>query len=88
MLGAGPNRTEDITDVIIEQQAAHLRHLDEMKAAGQLVLAGPFEGGGGLLILRVETLEEAHKLMEVDPHVRAGWLSVDIKPWYTMKGKL
>jgi uncharacterized protein YciI len=88
MLGAGPNRTDEITDEVVERQAAHRRHLDEMKEAGQLVLAGPFENGGGLLILRVDSMEAARALMDVDPHVRAGWLSADIKPWYTLKGKL
>ena len=48
-----------------------------------LVLAGPFEGGGGIFILKVDTLEEAQELAAKDPAVSAGRLLTKIRAWYT-----
>lgn len=90
VLSAGPKRTDEITDEVTERQAAHMEHLTDMHNDGLLVLAGPFgdSGGGGMLVLRVETMEQAQALMDNDPHVKAGWLKAEIRPWLTQKGKL
>ena len=42
-------------------QTAHLNNIDSLHRAGKLVLAGPFgdDKGGGIFILKAESLEEA-----------------------------
>lgn len=67
-------------------QAAHMANIGKMVEEGVLMLAGPFEGGGGIFILKVETVEAAEKLVNRDPAVQAGRLKVKIRPWYTTLG--
>ena len=69
-------------------QAAHMAHIGKMAETGKLILAGPFADGGdlrGLLIFRVDSLEEAKALAEEDPAVRAGRLVLEWHPWYAAK---
>lgn len=71
-------------------QERHLAYLEELAAAGKLVGAGPFsdqpdESLRGLCVMAT-TLDEARELMEQDPSVRAGRLSVEAMTWWTRKG--
>jgi uncharacterized protein YciI len=74
-------------------QRQHLGHLQAMRTAGHLAVAGPFrdqpdDSWRGLCIYRVGSLDEARRLAEADPAVRAGQLTVDVMLWYTPKGAL
>lgn len=76
-----------------EIQKAHLAHLREMAEAGKLLVAGPLGDQPdprlrGLELFRVGSLEEARKLAEDDPAVKAGRLEVVVMTWYTEKGAL
>jgi uncharacterized protein YciI len=76
-----------------EIQKAHLAHIGEMAATGKLVIAGPFDEQSdvrfrGLELFRVATVEEARKLAEEDPAVKAGRLEVVSMNWYFQKGAL
>jgi uncharacterized protein YciI len=64
-----------------------------MKQAGHLKVAGPFseqpdDSWRGLCLYRVGSLEQARRLAEADPAVRAGRLSIDVMHWYTAKDAL
>lgn len=67
-------------------QNAHMANIGDMIKNKKLVLAGPFEDGGGIFILQVNSIEEAEKLCQADPAVSAGRLKTKIRPWYTTKG--
>ncbi len=58
------------------------RLADEKK----LAIAGPFGKNDktyrGLFILNVSSVEEAQRLAETDPAVKAGVFIVDLIPWY------
>ncbi len=74
-------------------QSQHLGHLEAMRVAGHLLAAGPFrdqpdESWRGLCIYRVGSLEEARRLAEADPSVKAGQLALEVMWWYTPKGAL
>jgi uncharacterized protein YciI len=74
-------------------QRQHLGHLESMRSAGHLLVAGPFnnqpdESWRGLGVYRVGSLEEARRLAEADPAVKAGRLTVDVMLWYTPKGSI
>ncbi len=71
-------------------QQRHLGHLRAMYEAGKLVLAGPFdeqrdETLRGMCLYRVATLEEARRLAEADPAVKAGRLVVEVLAWWVEK---
>ena len=68
-----------------------MAHLTAMWKAGKLVLAGPLVDDGdwrGVLIYRTKTLEEAQKLANDDPAVKAGRLVVTMHPWMVERGIL
>jgi uncharacterized protein YciI len=70
-------------------QDAHLAHLAQLHAAGHLLAAGPLsdERFRGLSILNVEP-DEALRLKETDPAVRAGLYSIQTMPWMVPVGAM
>ena len=83
-LKRGPNKSQDsITSAKL--QRAHLDNITKLAEEGKLVLAGPFLDSGdlrGIYIFDVATLEEAKKLTETDPAIKAGSLAMELKLWY------
>lgn len=65
--------------------AGHFANMGRLAKEGKLVLAGPFMEGGkkrGLFVFDVKTLEDAQKLVETDPTIKAGIFEVDMTKWY------
>ncbi len=66
--------------------AGHMANIGRLADEGKLAVAGPFskndKGFRGLFILNVATVEEAQKLTETDPAVKAGIFVADLIPWY------
>jgi len=83
-LKRGPNRSQD-SITAANLQKAHLENITKMAEEGTLVLAGPFLDDGnirGIYIFNVATVEEARKLTESDPAIKAGRLVMELHPWY------
>lgn len=62
-------------------QFRHMRNLFRLRRMKQAVLSGPFADDGdirGIVILKVDTQEEAIGLIESDPAVQAGRLAYEI----------
>ena len=88
MLDKGTTRSQDSAEAN-KLQEQHLAHLNKLAEDGNLIVAGPFEGGGehwGLLIFDVETVEEAIKLEGEDPSVKSGRLKMNAFYWWGSKG--
>lgn len=63
----------------------HMKNIGRMAEEGKLVLAGPFMDDtelAGIYIFNVTTIEEAKKLTETDPAVKAGVFIMELHPWY------
>lgn len=91
ILRRGPSWTPEVTPDVERIQREHLAHLGRMAETGKMVIAGPFGEQQdptfrGMCLYKTETLEEARKLAEEDPAVKAGRLKVEIMAWYTEKG--
>jgi uncharacterized protein len=74
-------------------QAEHLAYHARLRASGQVVTNGPVRDQPdvslrGLTFYRTGSLEEARKLAEADPAVRAGRLAVEIMTWYCPPGTM
>jgi uncharacterized protein len=74
-------------------QREHLAHHARLRASGQVVTNGPVidppdPSLRGLTFYRTGSLEEARRLAEADPAVRAGRLVVDIMTWYCPPGTM
>lgn len=83
LLYSGPSRDGD--DAEVQQiQAAHISRIKELIASGEMVVAGPFDGGElrGMFIYDVESMEEAEALVSSDPAIQAGRLRAEIHAWW------
>lgn len=66
--------------------AGHMSNIGRLADAGKLAVAGPFmkndKGYRGLYIFNTATIEDAQKIVETDPAVKAGILIPDMTLWY------
>jgi uncharacterized protein YciI len=66
--------------------AGHFANIGRLAGEGKLAIAGPFEKNDkafrGLYIFNVPTIEEAEKLVVLDPAVKAGVFVPDMTLWY------
>jgi uncharacterized protein YciI len=74
-------------------QAEHLAFHDRLREEGLVVTNGPLLGPPdpklrGLTFYRVGSLDEARRLAEQDPAVRAGRLVVDVVQWLCPAGTM
>ncbi|MFP4977193.1 YciI family protein [Paenibacillus sp. CN-4] len=61
---------------------AHVRYLQELERAGQLVLSGPFSDyAGGMVIIRAESREAAEAIALRDPYVTNGISRYELRTW-------
>jgi|SRR3569833_443117 len=87
-LKAGPNHLKDSV-AREELQKAHLKNIMRLASEGKLIVAGPFldnQDIRGIFIFNVSSVEDAKKLTESDPAVKAGSLIMELHPWYGSAG--
>ena len=67
--------------------AGHFANIGRLANEGKLAVAGPFEDNNksyrGLYIFNVSTIEDAEKLVVLDPAVKAGVFVPDLTLWYS-----
>lgn len=59
----------------------HMDNINRLAKEGKLIVAGPFEGGGGIFILNTTSVEEATQWLSTDPGVQANRWNVEILPY-------
>lgn len=86
ILKTGPKDAEITGDQRKEIFAGHFANIGKLADEGKLAVAGPFgkndRGYRGLYIFNVATIEEAEKLVMLDPAVKAGVFVPELTPWY------
>ena len=86
ILKTGPKDAEIQGEARKEVFAGHFANIKRLAEEGKLALAGPFSKNEksyrGLYIFNVATVEEAEKLVVLDPAVKAGVFVADLTPWY------
>lgn len=64
----------------------HMENINRLVKADKLIVAGPFfkndDDYRGLFILDVPTIEEAEKLLQTDPAIKAKFLDAVLYKWY------
>lgn len=88
--------SKDVADSLPRRQKArpdHLKRLEQLKAEGRLLLAGPHPAidsadpgpagfSGSLVVAEFPTLEAAQAWADADPYVAAGvYAEVSVKPF-------
>jgi uncharacterized protein YciI len=86
ILKTGPKDAEIQGDARKEIFAGHFANIGRLAGEGKLAVAGPFGKNDrsyrGLYIFNVTTVEEAEKLVVLDPAVKAGVFVYELTPWY------
>jgi len=82
-------------DSLQETLPAHLDYQKSLEAQGALVFAGPLSdttgeamSGGGLIVYRAASFDEARALAEADPMHRDGKRSFTLRRWLINEGSL
>ena len=85
VLKTGPNTTTD-KEKLNQYFSGHMENMGRLAKEGKLIVAGPLgkndKAYRGIFILDVKTIEEAQKLVETDPAVKAKIFDVELYPWY------
>jgi uncharacterized protein YciI len=85
LLKTGTNTTKD-KQFIADCFAGHMANIAKLANVKKLIVAGPMGKNEanlrGIFILNVATIEEANKLLETDPAIKANLLSAEVFPWY------
>ena len=92
ILKTGPKDAEVQGDARKEVFKGHFENIERLAAQGKLAVAGPFGKNDrsyrGLYIFNVATVEEAEKLVILDPAVAAGVFVPELTPWYGSAGMM
>jgi uncharacterized protein YciI len=84
LLRRGPHTTQPAAEAQ-RIQVEHLRHIKWLMDERRMLAAGPFTDDGelrGVFVLNTESSDEARAWAEADPAVKAGRLTVEIRPWF------
>lgn len=87
-LKIGPNRSQSKLQAD-SLQGLHLEHLQRMYDLGFADISGSFGDNGdirGITIYNVPTFQMADSLAHLDPMVKAGRLTIEVRPWWASKG--
>jgi uncharacterized protein YciI len=67
-------------------QNAHRENIGKLVDEGKLIVAGPFDGGGGIFILTTGQASVAQAWLETDPAVKANRWNIDWYPVHFLLG--
>lgn len=71
------NTEKKMTKDVIER---NVRHLEALDVANKLIICGPFEDyPGGMLLVKCDSLNEAHELARMDHFVSEGYREYSIR---------
>lgn len=90
LLMRGNNAEKMDSASLAKIQAGHMAHIQQMANDKKLAIAGPFLENDtlrGIFILDVPSREEAIKLCQEDPAVKAGRLKFSVRKWMSAKGQ-
>ena len=59
----------------------HMANIKRLAGEGKLVVAGPFEGGGGIFIFKTTSVDQAKEWLATDPGVKANRWNVEMLPY-------
>lgn len=85
VLKDGPDKTPVSAEAGAKMQRDHLGNLKWLMDKGYAAALGPLEGEGdwrGLVLMKVQSSDEAKALMADDPYVKAGKMAIEVYPWF------
>jgi uncharacterized protein YciI len=80
-LNKNPSASQMSKDEVDKIMAGHAENREKLAKEGKLLVAGPFDGGGGVYIMKTGSVEEAKAWISNDPGVRAERWTIEILPY-------
>jgi|SRR5688572_15228728 len=59
----------------------HMANIERLAKEGKLLVAGPFDGGGGIFILNTTSTNEAKQWLSTDPGIQANRWDIETLPY-------
>lgn len=75
---------DDATEAEQKVMGAHFVYLKKLAADGKVLLAGPSINGAktfGIIVVEVENEEQARKVLDGDPSIKAGVMKGEVLPF-------
>ncbi len=79
-LNSKPDKAEISEEEEATLQKTHRANIKRMVIEGKMIVAGPFEGGGGIFILKTSDVGEARGWLETDPAIKANRWDIELFP--------
>lgn len=85
-LNSKPNKMDLPVNEQEALQKAHMQNINRLVEDGKLIVAGPFDAGGGIFIFNTSKVSEVKALLTSDPAVRANRWQIEMYPLHYLKG--
>lgn len=83
-----PDKKELPKEEVDKIMQGHMNNINRLAKEGKLLVAGPFEGGGGIFIFNTTSVEEAKEWLSTDPGVQANRWNVEVLPFQPRIGSV
>jgi len=80
MLNTNPARPELPKAELDKIMASHSANIDSLAKAGTLLIAGPFNGGGGMFVIVASSPENVMSILNSDASIKANRFIIEIYP--------
>lgn len=87
-LNSRPDKEELPKEEVDKLMQGHLANIDRLAKEGKLLVAGPFEGGGGIYIFKSTSSDTVKKWMSTDPGIRANRWRIEMFPYVPRTGSV
>ena len=75
-------------DQIDKLMEGHMANMERLAKEDKLIVAGPFEGGGGIFIFKSNSIEQVKEWISTDPGVQAKRWNIEILPYKSFVGSI
>ena len=79
-LNSNPDKAILDADKVELLQSAHQKNIERLASEGIMKAAGPFEGGGGMFILKTDNIATANEILQSDPAIKANRFLIEVFP--------
>lgn len=83
-----PDKAELPKEEVDKIMKGHIANINRLAKEDKLIVAGPFEGGGGIFILNTTSPEQAKEWLSTDPGVKANRWNIEIFPYTPRTGSV
>src|SRR5690606_31631998 len=88
ILNTNPDRKALPEEEVKKLMEGHLANIDRLAEEGKLLVAGPFEGGGGVFIMNSGDTVAVREWLATDPGIRAERWKLEVYPFEPVAGQV